>query len=584
MSNAETTSDRERGMALIVVIFFTVTTTLLVGTQLYASLGKVRYVESRAAEFRAFNAAESGLNAAIQEVWSIYKNAHPESRVEELDPLDGKNSEDGRLILDEDLGGGSFTARIAQVHAVGQEYADVEIVARGESGSVSRTLTAVVRFGRKPAQVFDYTYFINNFGWLWGAGITSNGPVRSNGNFSVKNPTVNGDIYASENAGLGAEGIVEGDCTNVSIDWYNEHYDTSARPTNPSAPSEDLNGNGELDAGEDANDNGALDTYEYGEGYDGETEWKERGESVQMPYLGNLSVYTSLAVRKGGSISQGGVVKVDAVLGDDAGEDTNLVLVGTEENPIVIDGPVVVMNDVVLKGVVSGRGTIYAGRNVHVVGDLFYANPPEWPKPMTDKDATREANASRDMVGLAAKGSIILGDYTEGGWKSTTKTYQKPPFTQPYVVHPSDEANGYISYYDSEGRPVFNGDYTAYDGGEKAADGGGTTSRRFYESSFSDIFIDTIADAQVRHVDAILYTNHLLSGKIGDAVFNGCLVSRDEAIVYHGHLFLNYDVRVKNGGYEFIDIFLPREATYRTLWVRDGGSICDVAEVETVTE
>ena len=44
-------------MALLVVIFFAVTTTLLVGTQLYASLGKVRYVESRAAELRAFNAA-----------------------------------------------------------------------------------------------------------------------------------------------------------------------------------------------------------------------------------------------------------------------------------------------------------------------------------------------------------------------------------------------------------------------------------------------------------------------------------------------------------------------------------------------
>ncbi|MHC4469690.1 MAG: hypothetical protein ACYTDY_08220 [Planctomycetota bacterium] len=583
MERKRATRTREEGMALLVVIFFAVTTTLLVGTQLYASLGKVRYVESRAHELRAFNAAESGLNAAIQSVWTTYKNAHPESRVQDLDAFDGKNSDDDQLILSEDLGGGSFTAQVAQVHAVGQDYADVEIVSRGESGSVSRTLTAVVRFGRKPAQVFDYTYFINNFGWLWGAGITSNGPVRSNGDFSVKSPTVNGDIFASENEDLGAEGFVEGNSDHVNIDWYNDHYSTSARPTNPSAPSEDLNGNGELDAGEDANDNGVLDTYEYGEGYDGESEWKEQGQSVKMPYLGDLSIYTGLAMRKGGTLSHGGEVVVNAVLGDDPEEDTNLVLIGTEADPIVINGPVVVTNDIVLKGYITGRGTIYAGRNVHVVGNLNYANPPEWPKPMTDAEAVRDANAVRDMVGLAAKGSIILGDYTEGGWKSATRNYQQPPFTQSYVVDPSDEANGYVSFYDADGRPTFNGDYTAFDGGLKDADGGADPeSRRFYESSFSDDFIDNISDQQVTHVDGILYTNHLLSGKIGDSVFNGCLVSRDEAIVYHGHIFLNYDVRVKGGGYEFIDIFLPREATYRTLWMRDGGSICD-AETQEVT-
>jgi hypothetical protein len=108
-----------------------------------------------------------------------------------------------------------------------------------------------------------------------------------------------------------------------------------------------------------------------------------------------------------------------------------------------------------------------------------------------------------------------------------------------------------------------------------------TASRRFYESSFSDDFINSMSDSQVQHIDAILYTNHLLTGKVGSCVFNGCLVSRDEAIIYHGSIEMNYDVRARKGGYEFIDIYLPRDATYKTLWVQDGGSFCNGTAQET---
>jgi cytoskeletal protein CcmA (bactofilin family) len=560
---------REKGSAFFVITIFAITSTLLVGAFLSTSLAKVRHVELRVAETSAFNAAESGLNAAIARIWTIYKSSSDHERVAAVDKLDGKHDEDDKLVIeDRQVGRSRFTVEVRRVVAAGLTHADVELVSTGTNGSATSTVVAAVRFGRKPSEVFNHAYFINNFGWLWGSTITVNGSVRSNGNFSVRNATVNGDIHASENEDIGAAGTVTGDSSNKTIDEYNGLYGNQARPTNPAAPPEDANGNGILDPGEDTNGNGELDDFEYEGGYDGESERFEAQQPVDMPYLGDLAVYRDLATHQGGKLSQGETVLIDAVLGDDDAESDDIILVGTEEDPLIIDGPVVVEGDVVIRGVIKGRGTIYAGRNVHVVGNLSYETPPQWPKPATDLEAMKAANANSDLVGLAAKGSVIIGDYTQSWWKSATNYYQRPPFTQSYQVDPSDAANGYVTGTDGDGNPTFHGNYTAYDGGEKLSNGGsGTEPRRYYESSFSDELVRASAsDGYVTQIDAILYTNHLLSGRIGACTFNGTIVSRDEALIYSGWVDMNYDPRVRDDGYEYIDIYLPREPTYRILY------------------
>ena len=563
----------EQGMAFFLVTLLALVTTIMVGAYLSASLGKVGHVELEIAETSAFNAAESGLNMAVNELWSYYRQRPPATRVQALVPLDGSIDPNDQLrVAERPQGRSRFTAQVRAVNAVGTEYVDVEIVSRGWNDRASASLRAVVRFGHAPAAVFDHGYFINNFGWLWGAGITVNGSVRANGNFSLSNAVVNGDIFAAENGALLAAGSITGASRTKPVDWYWTHYGDSVRPTSPSAPPEDANGNGILDPGEDTNGNGKLDKFENVDGYDGASERSEKLAVVDMPYLGDLSIYRARAIENHGTISQGGVVVVDAVLGDGAGEEKNLILIGTKDNPIVLNGPVVVENDVVLRGVIQGQGTIYAGRNVHVIGDLTYADPPSWPKPMTDPQAVKQANGARDLVGLAAKGSIILGDYTVQGWKSVTRSYQKPPFTQAHEVDPTDASIGYVSHYDSEGRPIFDGDYTALDGGQKDGEpvGGNPdpapVPRRYFESSYSDTLIHSLADPQVQHVDGVLYTNHLLSGKIGACTFNGALVSRDEAMIYSGSIDINYDIRVRQGAFEFLKAFLPEVPIHRVIF------------------
>ena len=295
--------------------------------------------------------------------------------------------------------------------------------------------------------------------------------------------------------------------------------------------------------------------YDYPYGYDGTSDKFTQQAAMNMPYLGDLNYYETHAKSEGGTITQCGVTLVDNVLGDDAGENQDVVLIGTDSCPIEINGPVVVIGDVVIKGKVSGQGTIFSGRNTHIVGNITYQNPPAWVKPDTDPDTTDTQNATKDFLGLATKGNVVVGDYTSSDW-DWIKDYIKPPFTQAYDIDSTDAVLG----YDSDGNPSngyrFDGDYTAIDGGTKA-DG---SDRRFFESSYSDAYIASISDSysDITHIDAVSYTNHAFTGRVGAMTINGSIVSRDEAIGYSGNITMNYDIRVQQRQ-TADDFYLPRQ-------------------------
>lgn len=182
-----------------------------------------------------------------------------------------------------------------------------------------------------------------------------------------------------------------------------------------------------------------------------------------------------------------------------------------------------------------------------------------------------QPNSERDMLGLAAKGNIVLGDYTwDGDGDGMTdfeergvlemlqpNTADNPDGkTQPYAVDQSDAALGYGSYW-IQGRPYFDGDYTQVDknGQGEKADG---TPRRFYESSLPDAQFQALVEPSWRSdpnepqpyhgfVDAVLYTNHALAGLTPHYGFTffGSLVARDDAMVRTGtYTDMHHDVRL----------------------------------------
>jgi Tfp pilus assembly protein PilX len=166
--------------------------------------------------------------------------------------------------------------------------------------------------------------------------------------------------------------------------------------------------------------------------------------------------------------------------------DGNLVLIGTDANPIVLDSDIYVKGDVVIKGVVKGRGAIYSSRNMYVAGNLTNKNKADKPgavggvcATIPDKDACARANitAGKDEVRLSAGNNIVLGDYTDSKdgvvsrqnkqandymrsqfgfgqyYDKTTSTWK---YTPRYVRKGSSEELSFVSgkYYDQVGQEV----------------------------------------------------------------------------------------------------------------------------------
>ena len=453
----------------------------------------------------------------------------------------------------------------------------------------SSTIEERIRFALMRSRVFDNAYFVNNYGWFQGSSITANGDVRANGNLYLDSGcTVNGHAYAAKNTELNVIGTIQNTGKMQSLSAYWSNCGTSARPSSPTYTGGDY----------------------YGGGYDASLSVTERlhpyQDELTMPYISDLSEYVKYAQDAGGKLSGGVSYKLDAngnvtqtSLGtinahyDGAGPsgDTTrsdkgaLVLEGTQSNPIVIDGPVVVDSDVVLRGYIKGQGTIYSGRNIHIVGTLQYVNPPTWNHPDKNPDATAAANASKDLVGLAAKGNIVMGDYTLSSWLGSSSSglqyYLKSgPYVQQYVCDASDKNIGYprtTEYGWTSNESKFCGDYTQKDGGSKVTvstktqnvyEGGrwvqkqvttiaDSATRKYYESVCAEKLIQHLcADSQssrgayqptITRIDAVMYNNHGIIGHIGNCTINGSLVCRNEAMIYEGALKINWDHRLYSG-------------------------------------
>ena len=259
-----------------------------------------------------------------------------------------------------------------------------------------------------------------------------------------------------------------------------------------------------------------------------------------------------------------------------------LVLEGTDANPIILNGPVVVSNDVVIKGVVTGQGTIYSQRNIHIVGNITYKNPPNWANKAA---AANNGNSTKDLLGLAAKGNIVMGDPTASSWLDSTlkNCLSTQPYVQQYICAKNDDGtwgDGDIGY-PKAGQTKFGGSYIVADGGSKVAetkteqfhyvtstdrwgrktqtkvsDGyaytySKNTQRKYYDSVVAPHEISSRAST-ITQIDAVLYNNHGIFGHIGACTINGSLVCRNEGMIFSGSLYLNWDYRLYSGSPESV--------------------------------
>ena len=496
-------------------------------------------------------------------------------------------------------------------HTVGTQWANVTFVARAErtvlgSTAVSATIVEKVRFAQQRSKVFNNAYFVNNYGWFQGTGCTANGDVRANGDMYLDSGCkVNGKVYAARNEELG----VDGDITNYGkMDTYSTYKSTTYGTANVARPLYSDPNTGGTNAGGYEAPSSTPTTAMLRSRINANEEL-----SVEMPYIGDLSSPSSdyrqwaaelhTADSNMSTIKQGGntiaSVYYDGVgpSGDASLADKGaLVLVGTQSNPIVVNGPVIVESDVIIKGYVTGQGTIYSGRNIHIVGNIQYKNPPSW----SNKSTQNANNASKDMLGLMAKGNIVLGDCTQDSWLSSIKTYlSTQPYVQRYACDTTDANIGYPSTFGGSyatvekvstsdsvaatqieasdnpgGKAIVGSNYqfgkvrettVTLDTGHYEGSGwsrrwvADTETRR--ENSYDRKYYETVcANSEISsrietitRVDAVLYNNHGIFGKIGKCSFNGALVCRNEGLQYSSNLYLNWDIRLFSGSSETVD-------------------------------
>lgn len=98
----------------------------------------------------------------------------------------------------------------------------------------------------------------------------------------------------------------------------------------------------------------------------------------------------------------------------------NLILVGSDYDPIVIENKVAINGDLVLKGPVKGRGQLLVRGNVYIMGDVTYAD--------AAGEYGQDADGNENLFALVAGGSVMMGDYlTVRGVNPTWEENKKYP-------------------------------------------------------------------------------------------------------------------------------------------------------------
>ncbi len=620
------TRSKQAGSALLTTFALMALLSVAAVTYIGSSTQTITLANRRTMEAQTASLCESGVQSVLRSLWRPFKVSQ---HFDDMDTLcTGASTGNPRAALTgvmEGMGrysagvvgitspGGDPYVRLVTVRAVG--WLDRNNNATLDRGEFRKSVDVVSRFELSRSQIFDYTYFINNYGWMEGFQpdwLIVNGDMRANGNFEFLNGsgTSNGSIIAAMNEKLvpKAEGLVlnNGSTTNAApVKWAQSTY-------NASAGSQPL-----WRQGYDPAVHGARGsaTYEQWRDYifdaeggisnnrpygsyladaNGYRSWTRTDintnpvvstfdtsptQEVIMPDLSDLSYYINASQNyrnpkqtwgdgsANPDYNQPAYAEIwDTTLNSGAGGyrrittngvyNGSAILVGTSTRPIKIHGPVTFTEDVVIKGAVQGQGTIYTGRNVHVVGNITYADSPDFRRTGGRNTLAQieNYNEKKNFLGLAARASIIMGNTNSFGYYPLN--YMTPPFTKPR--------------YDENGNliPAYNA--VANDG--VRSDG---STRQKYMPTFSNAQIGAVADTGVNRIDAILYSNFVGGGNVGTAgggfTLNGTIICRDESIVaWSIPIRMNYDHRIRERGVQrtpLIDLQLPRSPTMlRSTW------------------
>ncbi|MEZ5976062.1 MAG: hypothetical protein R3E96_14840 [Planctomycetota bacterium] len=419
-------SGHQRGCALVsTLVVFTAISGLLIATAALSSV-EMRQAQAAFPRMQAEVLSEAGIEVAKLSLDAIAK------RTTGINPLDviAAQFDDGAMaicsgqqLIDNGVTMGAYSVRaslisqtegelLVRIESTGYVPDAPANLGPGQRVTAWDSQSLVLRYSFEPSEVFDYGYFINNWGWFYGNSIYCYGNVRANGQFDAG----------------GYSPLIQGQPRYKSVAWDGDHAVLGGYV--------DDNGDG-LQDGKDGGiwagwdmvneqsirDTGGLAANQH-----------SFGGTVEMPNLSDLSMYEDMARNLQGTISIDGITLVEGVMGDAPTEKQHLYLVGTEEKPIVINGPVVVRGDVIISGVVEGQGVIYSGGNTYVPDSIQYKHGPAQPRPALNTTSATEAwltaNKNSDFLGLFSAENIVVGDFSNSTWRSNVNAWMSSSLNQ----------------------------------------------------------------------------------------------------------------------------------------------------------
>lgn len=627
---------KKRGVAMYASFAILVLMSVASVSYIDTSTETVRNARRLSVEVQTTHLCESGVQDVLRTLWRPFKQDQNFLAMDAT--LTGAGEGSPRSALSGNIAGvGAFSAGVIRyeqppgnafvrnvtIRSVG--WIDQDADGTLDAGESSRIVDVTARFELARSQVFDYTYFVNNYGWMDGFNandLVVNGDMRANGNFNFLNgsPTVNGSVLATNNDKLvpGAVGLINAPPIKMATSTYSTW--TPANPPRLSGESttaynarvanfQNMIASRRRPAWNQTShgvDNSDLYEETRDFVYRGEAaiirdrpagaviadssgirSWTRTGSAagttqvldtsptreVIMPDLSDLNRYmtmsqtyrntqaTFLDGTPNPNFNQGAFVEIwNTTTSSYERISTNgvingsAVLVGTPDRPIRIHGPVTITQDAVIKGTITGQGTLYTGRNVHIVGSIRYANGPDFRG--SSVHGTDLVNERRDFLGLAARGSVIMGNPT---------TFGNPyPLAYMTPMNPPTKTVGTLGRFDENGNWIPPFDANQVD----------STGRRRFQSVIADTTMNAIAEG-VNQIDAVIYTNFVGGGNIGTGgggvVFNGSIISRDEAMVtWSLPVIMNYDNRIRERSVTqapLIDLNLPRSPVLlRSTW------------------
>lgn len=238
---------KERGTALVVTFGLMVIITIAATSYIDRSTSSIRLARHNLLEVQTTQLCEAGTQALLRDFWRPFKTDQNfidmESALTGATEAVPKGAITGELpgvgkyatgVIKFWTPGGDPYARMILIRSVGWIDEDGDGVA--DPGEPRKVVDVTSEFRLARSRVFDYTYFINNFGWMKGFKahwLYVNGDMRSNGNFDFIDGTgtINGSVVASANDKLvpGAEGIIN----KPPYKWNDATYKSAINGSTP---------------------------------------------------------------------------------------------------------------------------------------------------------------------------------------------------------------------------------------------------------------------------------------------------------------------------------------------------------------